>query len=112
VALTAPAIERRTFLGSAPGRPAATDPVTVLGVDPVREGRVRDLVLVRGALPETTEARQALITERLAATDALDVGSELTVFGPARRSGSPWPACSQATALSPGPRAGPSSCRS
>ena len=48
VALTAPAIERRAFIGSAPGRPIVTEPVTVLGIDPTREPRVRDLVVVRG----------------------------------------------------------------
>jgi putative ABC transport system permease protein len=81
VALTAPAIERRAFLGSAPGHPIATEPVTVLGIDPTREPRVRDLVVVRGdPLPATGDAG-ALVTERLAATEGLTLGSELSILG-------------------------------
>ena len=81
VALTAPAIERRSFIGSAPGRPIVTEPVTVLGIDPAREPRVRDLVVVRGdPLPVTGDAG-ALVTERLAATEGLDLGSEVSVLG-------------------------------
>lgn len=81
VALTAPTIERRTFLGSEPGRPTTTAPVTVLGVDPGREPRVRDLALARGTALATVDEPSALVTERLAASDALDVGSTLTILG-------------------------------
>jgi putative ABC transport system permease protein len=81
VALTAPAIERRSFIGSAPGRPTTREPVTVLGIDPSREPRVRDLSLARGAPLEVLDEDTALITERLAAAEALDVGSELVVYG-------------------------------
>jgi putative ABC transport system permease protein len=81
VALTAPAIERRSFLAPRTGRPAVSDPVTVLGIDPDREPRVRDLVLVRGtALADPGEAA-ALVPERLAAAEGLDVGSELGILG-------------------------------
>lgn len=81
VALTAPAIERRSFIGSAPGRPIVTQPVTVLGIDPAREPRVRDLVVVRGAPLPATGDTGALVTERLAATEGLDLGSELSMLG-------------------------------
>ena len=81
VALTAPGIERRSFIGSAPGRPTTREPVTVLGIDPTREPRVRDLSLARGVPLETLDEDAALITEHLAAAEALDVGSELVVYG-------------------------------
>ncbi len=81
VALTAPAIERRTFLGSEPGRAAPSEPVTVLGVDLPRESRVRDMTLVRGGPAATLGPGEAFVTERLAASDGLDIGSRLTVLG-------------------------------
>jgi putative ABC transport system permease protein len=81
VALTAPAIERRSFIGSAPGRPTITEPVSVLGVDPTREPRVHDLALVRGVALQGVDEGAALITETLAAAESLDLGSELVVFG-------------------------------
>ena len=81
VALTAPAIERRSFIGSEPGHPNTTDPITVLGIDPAREPRVHDLPLARGAALATLDQDAALITERLAAGEGLDLGSELVVYG-------------------------------
>ncbi len=81
VALTAPAIERRSFIGSAPGRPIVTQPVTVLGIDPAREPRVRDLVVVRGAPLSPTGDAGALVTEGLAATEGLALGSEISILG-------------------------------
>lgn len=82
VALSAPAIERRTYLGAEPGRVAASDaPVTVLGIDPAREPRVRDLALVAGSTLAALDQPGALITERLAADEALGVGDEVSIFG-------------------------------
>lgn len=81
VALTAPAIERRSFIGSAPGRPTTREPVTVLGIDPAREPRVRDLGLARGVSLEALGDDAALITERLAAEESLDVGGGLVIYG-------------------------------
>ena len=81
VALTAPAIERRSFIGSAPGRPTTREPVTVLGIDPAREPRVRDLALARGVPLAALDEDAALITERLAAAEAIDVGGELVIYG-------------------------------
>ena len=81
VALTAPAIERRSFIGSAPGHPTTTEPVTVLGIDPAREPRVHDLTLVRGVPLAGIDQDAALITQSLAAAEGLDVGSELVVYG-------------------------------
>lgn len=81
VAVTAPAIERRSFLGAVSGRPASTTPVTLLGVDPEQEPRVRDLELASGAPLTSTDENVALVTERLAAEDGLALGGELTIFG-------------------------------
>jgi putative ABC transport system permease protein len=81
VALTAPAIERRSFIASAPGRPTVTEPVSVLGIDPGREPRVRDLVLVAGVPLDGQGDAVGLVTERLAATDGLELGSELSILG-------------------------------
>jgi putative ABC transport system permease protein len=81
VALAAPAIERRTFLGSEAGRPVTTDPVTVLGIDPTLEPRVRDMSVVRGVALAASDGPSALVTERLAASDAVGVGDELVILG-------------------------------
>ncbi len=82
VALAAPAIERRTYLGAEPGRVSATgEPVTVLGVDPASEPRVRDLALSSGAPLTGLDEPAALITQRLAAAEALALGEELSIFG-------------------------------
>ena len=81
VALTAPAIERRSFIASVPGRPVVTEPVMVLGIDPAREPRVRDLVLARGDPLAAADGAGALVTERLAAAEGLDLGSDLSILG-------------------------------
>jgi len=82
VALAAPAIERGTYLGAEPGRVSATgEPVTVLGVDPASEPRVRDLALASGAPLSGLDEPAALITQRLAAAEALALGDELSIFG-------------------------------
>lgn len=81
VAVAAPAIERRTFLRGAPGRPATTEPVTVVGVDMGREGGVRDLSVVRGWAATTLAPDEVLITERLAASAGVDMGADLTLLG-------------------------------
>ncbi len=81
VVLTAPAIERRSFIVSTPGRPSVAEPVTVLGVDPSREPRVRDLILARGDPLEGLDGDAGLVTEQLAAAEDLEVGSRLTILG-------------------------------
>jgi putative ABC transport system permease protein len=81
VALTAPAIERRAFIGSAPGHPIVTEPVTVLGIDPARETRVRDLVVARGSPLPADGDSGVLVTETLAAAEGLEPGSELSILG-------------------------------
>ncbi|HEY3336009.1 MAG TPA: FtsX-like permease family protein [Candidatus Limnocylindrales bacterium] len=82
VALAAPAIERRTYLAAEPGRLSATgEPVTVLGIDPASEPRVRDLALSSGAQLTGLDEPAALITQRLAIAEALNLGDELSILG-------------------------------
>jgi len=81
VAVTAPAIERKTFLSSQAGRPVETAPVTVLGIDPAAEPRVRDLPLARGNALKGDADPSALITDTLARSDGLDVGDKLQILG-------------------------------
>src|SRR5689334_5878971 len=82
VAVAAPALEQRTYLGD--GLEPNGDlpsPVTVLGIDPTVDGRVHGLGLVSGAPLAYPDEPSALITERLAAQDGLTVGSPLVLQG-------------------------------
>ena len=81
VALTAPAIERRSYLSSDPGRPTSAQPVTVLGVDPVREVRIRDLTLSSGKGLSADNAAEALVTEEVAREHGLRLGTKLGILG-------------------------------
>ncbi|MEO8438388.1 MAG: ABC transporter permease, partial [Chloroflexota bacterium] len=80
VAVAAPALERRIYLGPdlAPGAPLPPA-VTILGVDPAAEAQLHDLVLVAGSQLSDPDEPSALITEHLAAQDGLAVGSQLTM---------------------------------
>jgi putative ABC transport system permease protein len=81
VAVAAPALERRTYLGPDGNEGALPPPVTVLGVDPIVDPAVHDLVLVAGSpLADPTESA-ALITERLAEQDRLTLGSPVSMQG-------------------------------
>jgi putative ABC transport system permease protein len=79
VAVAVPTLERRTYLRQALGDPALPTPVTVLGIDPERDGQVHDLVLVAGSSLARPEEASALITERLARDDGYALGDELTL---------------------------------
>lgn len=81
VALTAPATERRTFLVPTPARPTPGDPVTILGIDPMREPRVRDLALARGAPLARSDEPAVLVSERFALAEGVDLGDELGIQG-------------------------------
>ena len=82
VAVAAPALEQRTYLGAdlAAGD-ALPPPVTVLGIDPTVDGQLHDLALVDGSPLRDRAEHSALVTERLAAQDGLAVGSPLTMQG-------------------------------
>jgi putative ABC transport system permease protein len=82
VAVAAPALEQRTYLGT--GLETGDElpaPVTVLGIDPLVDGRLHDLALVAGSALARPDEPSALITERLAAQDGIALGSTLVVQG-------------------------------
>ena len=81
IAALAPAIERKSFLGSQAGRPVQSAPVTVLGIDPTVEPRVRDLPLARGKPLAGDADPTALVTATLARSDGLEVGDQLQILG-------------------------------
>jgi putative ABC transport system permease protein len=94
VLVTAPALERQTYLGADAIGPDAVGPgdglpppVTVVGFDPATEGRLHDLSLASGsALADArhtdSSTAPALVSARLAHDDGLAIGSELTILGP------------------------------
>ncbi len=81
VAVAAPALERRTYLGPATSAGSLPPPVTILGVDPVVEAELHDTTLVAGTALSGTDGPNALISERLASQDLLSVGSTISVLG-------------------------------
>jgi putative ABC transport system permease protein len=81
VAVAAPALERRTYLGSAASSGRLPPSVTVLGIDPDAEASLHDYVLSAGTALTHVGEPSALVTQRLADTDGLLVGSTLTILG-------------------------------
>ncbi len=82
VAVAAPALEQRTYLGADLEQgDALAPPVTVLGIDPTVDGRLHDLALVAGSALADPAGPSALITERLAAQDRLAIGSPVDLEG-------------------------------
>lgn len=82
VAVAAPAFERRTYLGvgeSGPGPLPA--PVTLVGIDAEREGRIHDLSLASGSLLAMGDETGALVSATLAREDGIGVGSRLGIQG-------------------------------
>ena len=88
VAVAAPTVERRTYLGLdlfGPGD-ALPPPVTVVGIVPAAEGRLHDLTLDEGtALPDDAAslAPVALVSATLAREDELRLGDTIEIQGPA-----------------------------
>jgi putative ABC transport system permease protein len=79
VSVAAPVLELRTYLESDLDDPnVLPKPVTFIAVDPPLEARVRDLPLAAGTALRQSEEFAVLITERLAAENALRLGSDLT----------------------------------
>jgi putative ABC transport system permease protein len=83
VAVAAPTIERRTYLGLESFEPGAAlpPPVTVVGIDPGRELRLHDLPLASGAMLADPEERSAVISATLARDDGMALGDRLQVEG-------------------------------
>jgi ABC-type lipoprotein release transport system permease subunit len=88
VAVAAPTLERRTYLGLdlfGPGD-ALPAPVSVVGVVPVAEARLHDLTVAQGtALPDDAAslAPVALVSATLAREDELRLGDTVEIQGPA-----------------------------
>ena len=79
VVVAAPVLERRTYLESDLDDPnVLPKPITILGVDPTLEEKVRPLPLAAGKELAGPEGFTVLVTERLAGEDGLSVGSDLT----------------------------------
>lgn len=83
VAIAAPALERRTYLGLDQLGPddALPAPVTMLGVDAATEPRLHDPVLVAGAALEPQDDSATTISATLAREDHLQLGSHVQVQG-------------------------------
>ena len=82
VVLAAPTFERRTYLGTGlfgPGPLPA--PVTLVGIDPVREPRVHEIGLASGRALTTAGDAVALVSATLAREDGLSVGSRVGIQG-------------------------------
>jgi putative ABC transport system permease protein len=84
VSVAAPALERKTYLAAGPNQtPTARlpAPVTVLGIDPVREIALHEMPLASGRLLTASDGPSALITETMAAQESLGVGDSISLSG-------------------------------
>ncbi len=86
VAVAAPAIERRTYLGVRPGLGSGSlpPPVTLLGIDPLKDPLVRDWPLAAGsdlASGATGGDAVALVSADLAEDEGIRIGETITVLG-------------------------------
>jgi putative ABC transport system permease protein len=84
VSVAAPALERETYF-SGPLTQTPTEqlppPVTVLGIDPVREPELHDMPLAAGRLLTAGDAQSALVTQTLAGQEHLAVGDSISLNG-------------------------------
>ncbi len=86
VAVAAPALEHQTYLSASLSPTLVAQlpaPVTVLGVDPVREPRIHDMPLSGGRLLNADDTAAALVTDRLASQEGLRLGDTVTLNGTA-----------------------------
>ncbi len=81
VAVVAPALERRTYLGNASASGRLPPSVTVIGIDPDTEPTLHDYPLTDGTALTRVGEPSAMVTQRLADTDGLVVGSTLSILG-------------------------------
>ena len=81
VAIVAPALERRTYLDSTSPSDRLPPSVTVIGIDPDAEPLLHDDELIAGTALTSVGLPSAVVTQRLADTDGLAVGSTLTILG-------------------------------
>jgi len=78
VSVAAPALIKRTYLSPGADQTAPGAPVTVVGIRPASELRVRDLPLAAGQMLTGEAARESLVTQTLAASDGLVLGGTVT----------------------------------
>jgi putative ABC transport system permease protein len=84
VAVAAPALERKTYFSARLSQTAAVGlppPVTVLGIDPVREVELHDMPLVNGRLLTAEDPGSALIAQTLAEQENLRLGDSISLSG-------------------------------
>jgi putative ABC transport system permease protein len=82
IVVAAPVLERRTYLvPELTPAEAASQPVTLLGIDPAAEAQIRDIPLVAGRQLYGPDVFGALVTERMAREERLEVGSDVTFQG-------------------------------
>jgi putative ABC transport system permease protein len=84
VQITAPALERKTYLAATPNRSSSAQlspPVTVLGIEPVAEAQLHDLPLAAGVALPAGANTSALVTQTLASAEHFHVGDSITLNG-------------------------------
>jgi putative ABC transport system permease protein len=82
VDVAAPSFEQQTYLGSGAFGPGPLPaPVTLVGIDPVREARIHDLSTASGSGLPSAGDPAALVSATLARQDGLSVGSRLGMQG-------------------------------
>jgi putative ABC transport system permease protein len=84
VSIAAPALERKTYLAAGLSQTTSAGlppPVTVLGIDPVREPQLHDMPLASGRLLAAGDIQSALITQTLAGLENLRVGDSISLNG-------------------------------
>ena len=82
VAIAAPSIERRTYLGAGLFGPGPLpEPVTVVGIDPALEPRLHDLSLATGSAIASGHEPEALVSATLAREDGISTGDRLGLQG-------------------------------
>jgi len=84
VAVAAPALERMTYLSASLNQTATAKlppPVTVLGIDPVREPQLHDMPLASGRLLTAADRQSALVTQTLADQEGYRVGDSVSLNG-------------------------------
>jgi putative ABC transport system permease protein len=86
VSVAAPALDRETYLSVGAGQTASMQlppPVTVLGIDPVRETQLHDMPLSAGRALGAGDLRSAIVTQTLAEQEHLGVGDSVSLDGAA-----------------------------
>jgi putative ABC transport system permease protein len=84
VSIAAPALERKTYFAAGASQGPSTQlppPVTVLGIDPVKEPQLHDMPLTSGRLLTASDVGAALVTQTLAGQEHLILGDSVSLNG-------------------------------